>query len=147
MPLRVLLGDGDPEFTSLVARPLRPEQIVLAGTRSFDPPEQEVVDHRGLRVVPPGRLQEELPEVLRWMREIGGGRVHLHLDLDVCDPRELPMVACPTPGGPSVNALVRVLEEISGEVEVVGAALTEALLPEGTLPPALEPILRWFRDV
>lgn len=147
MPLRVLLGDGDPELTALVPRPLRPEQILLAGTRSFDPPEHELAERRGLRRVSPGRLEEELPEILRWSRETGDGRVHVHLDLDVCDPRDLPTVACPTPDGVRVDALVRVLEAISGEVEVVGAAITEALLEEGPLPRALEPILRWFRDV
>lgn len=147
MPLRVLLGDGDPEFTALVSRPLRPEQIVLAGTRSFDPPERELAERRGLRRVSPGRLEEELPEILRWIRETGAGRVHVHLDLDVCEPQELPTVACPTPGGVRVDALVRVLEAISGEVDVVGAAITEALLGEGPVPRALEPALRWFRDL
>jgi arginase len=147
MPLRVLLGDGDPEFTALVPRPLRPEQIVLAGTRSFDPPEQELAERRGLRRVAPARLEEELPEIVRWIRETGSGRAHVHLDLDVCEPQELPTVACPTPTGVRVDALVRVLEAISNEVDVVGAAITEALLEEGRVPRALEPILRWFREL
>jgi arginase len=147
MPLRVLLGEGDPEFTALVPRPLLPEQIVLAGTRSFDPPEQELAGRRGLRRISPGRLEEDLPEIVRWIRETGAGRVHVHLDLDVCEPEELPTVACPTPGGVPVDALVRVLEAISGEVEVVGAAITEALFGEAPFPRALEPVLRWFRDL
>jgi arginase len=43
MPLRALLGDGDPAFVDLAGPPLAPEQVVLVGTREMDPKEGEYV--------------------------------------------------------------------------------------------------------
>jgi arginase len=146
MPLRVLLGDGDPAFTALVDQPLLPAQVVLAGTRALDPPEGEVVKARGFRVISSEALAEDPSSLVRWIRSTGLSGAYVHLDLDVCDPREVPDVACPTPGGPSVGALVRVLRAVSTEVEIVGASLTEATFTGPSIPARLEPLLEWFRD-
>jgi len=146
MPLRVLLGDGDPEFTALVERPLQASRIVLAGMRAPDPPERAFIEARRLTALSPGALTDGPDALLRWLRATRLDRAYVHLDLDVCEPREVPTVACPAPGGVAVDALLRTLEAISDEVEIVGAAITETLLDGGPVPPALEPILRWFRD-
>ena len=146
MPLRVLLGEGDPAFTAFVDRPLTPAQVMLAGTRSLDAPEQEVVGARGLRVIPSEILAEHPSSLVEWIRSTGLGRAYVHLDLDVCDPREVPDVACPTPGGLSVGSLVRVLRAISTEVEIVGASLTEATFAGPSIPSVLEPLLKWFQN-
>ena len=146
MPLRVLLGEGDSAFTACVERPLWPSRIVLAGMRAPDRPEQEFIEARGIAMVSRDSLVEDPGELLRWLRATGLERVYVHLDLDVCDPEEIPTVACPTPGGVPVDAVVRALEAISGEVEIVGAAITEALLREGPVPQELDRILRWFRN-
>src|SRR5262245_7097993 len=147
MPLRVLLGEGDAAFTQLVDRPLRPAQIVLAGMRAPDPPEQAFIEAHRIQTLPPASLVERPREILRWLRGTGLGRAYVHLDLDVLDPREIPCVACPTAGGIPVAALVRVLEEVSGEVELVGAGITEALLGADRVSRTLEPLVSWFRDV
>jgi arginase len=144
MPLRVLLGEGDPAFTALVDRPLRPEQVVLAGTRSFDPPERELVERRGLRLFPPGRLARDLPELVQSICAAGGGRVYVHFDLDVCEPREVPSVACPTAGGAPVSTLLDVLAALVAEVDIVGAGVTEALFDRPSVPSELQPILDWL---
>jgi arginase len=147
MPLRVLLGEGDPEFTALVDRPLRPEQVVLAGTRSFDPPERELVERRGLRLFSPEQLAREVPELVQSIRNAGSGGVYVHLDLDVCEPREIPTVACPTPGGVPVSTLLEVFGALLAEVDIIGAGLTEALFEGSSIPSELRPILEWFRKL
>ena len=144
MPLRVLLGEGDPAFCARVERPLSPRQIVLSGTRSLDPPEEALVTKRGLRLLSPATLTERPEELLRWLHASGLARVYVHLDLDVCDPRDLPDVACPTPGGLAVDALLHLLRTLRGEVEIAGAGLTEALFAGPSVPDALGPILEWF---
>jgi len=97
MPLRILLGEGDAAFTAFVERPLRPDQLLLAGMRAPDPPERALVEARRIRGLSTESLLEDPGELLRWVRGTGLGRVYVHLDLDVCDPREVSTVACPTP--------------------------------------------------
>jgi len=120
---------------------------VLAGMRAPDPPEQAFIEAHRVQTLPPASLVERPREILRWLRGTGLGRAYVHLDLDVLDPREIPCVACPTAGGIPVAALVRVLEEVSGEVELVGAGITEALLGADRVSSTLEPLVSWFRDV
>jgi len=144
MPLRILLGEGDAAFTALVERPLRPDQLLLAGMRAPDPPEAALVEGRRIRTLSTESLLEDPGELLRWVRGTGLGRAYVHLDLDVCDPREVPMVACPTPGGPSVRTLLEILRTLGRETSIVGAGLTEAMFDGAAVPPALQPILDWF---
>lgn len=144
MPLRVLLGEGDPAFTALVDRPLRPEQVVLAGTRSFDPPERELAERRGLRLFAPEGLAGQVPQVVRSIREVGTGGVYVHLDLDVTDPREFPSVACPTPDGVPVSTVFHLLDALAGEVDIVGAGVTEASFDGPSVPSEIRPLLDWL---
>jgi arginase len=141
MPLRVLLGEGDPEFTALVGRPLLSEQVVLAGTRSFDPPELATIERHGLRLFSPEQLRQEVRELVRSIRDAGSGRVYIHLDLDVCEPREVPSVACPMPGGLPTSTLLGLLDALAGEVDIVGTGVTEALFDGPSVPSEIQPIL------
>jgi arginase len=141
MPLRVLLGEGDPEFTALVNRPLRNGQVVLAGTRSFDPPELATIERYGLRVFSPEQLGREVPELVRSIHRGGSRRVYVHLDLDVCEPTEIPAVACPTPGGVPTSALLGLLDALAAELDIVGAGVTEALFDGPSVPSAIRPLL------
>ena len=147
MPLRVLLGDGDPEFTALrrAPAPAVPDRA-RRNASTGSGPSSAFIEARRLTALSPGALTDGPDALLRWLRATRLDRAYVHLDLDVCEPREVPTVACPAPGGVAVDALLRTLEAISDEVEIVGAAITETLLDGGPVPPALEPILRWFRD-
>jgi arginase len=141
MPLRVLLGEGDPGFTALVERRLRPDQVLLAGVRAPDPQERELIGARRIRSLSTESLLEGPEELLRWVRETGCSRAYLHLDLDVCDPREMPMVACPTPGGLPVSMVVELLRTLGSEITIAGVGVTEAMFEGASVPPALQPIL------
>jgi len=145
MPLRVLLGEGDPGFTALVDRPLRPHQVVLVGMRAPDSPERAFIQESRIRTLSSDAMNDGTCELLRWLRVSGFERVYVHLDLDVCDPGEVARVACPTPGGIAVRMLQRALGEISDELEIVGASLTEAFFEGSAIPAALESLLGWFR--
>lgn len=144
MPLRVLLGEGDPAFTAFASPSLRPEQVVLAGTRSFDPAEHELVRHRGLRLFSPEALPQRTAEIVRSIRDVGSGRIYVHLDLDVCEPREVRTVACPTPNGVPVSTLLGLLDALAAEVDIVGVGLTEALFEGSAVPAGIQPLLAWL---
>eukprot|EP01105_Mastigella_eilhardi_P006824 TRINITY_DN18341_c0_g1_i1.p2 TRINITY_DN18341_c0_g1~~TRINITY_DN18341_c0_g1_i1.p2 ORF type:complete len:150 (-),score=41.84 TRINITY_DN18341_c0_g1_i1:41-490(-) len=129
MPLRCLLGDGDRDFVS--RRALRPEQVLLCGARDLDPPEAEYVAAHGITVVGVEALERDPEAVARVLCERGFTAAYVHLDVDVLDPAAWPWSVCPTPGGLSVAALLRLLGALRASCDVVGASVVEvALAPE-----------------
>jgi arginase len=105
MPVAILLGLGLPELVNL-GRPgpkLRPQEVVLLGTRNLDYDEKTLlrnsgitiytmrdIDQRGIAAV----MREILDERLLHCR-----RIHVSLDMDGLDPRDAPGVGTPVPGG------------------------------------------------
>ena len=59
--------------------------------------------------------------------------VYLSIDIDVLDPGLAPGTGTPEPGGWSTRELIRVLREIGGKLNIVGADLVEVSPPfDGT---------------
>jgi len=49
--------------------------------------------------------------------------VWLHVDLDIVDPRELPAVALPVEGGPTLKALSQLLGSVAQVADVRGVEI------------------------
>jgi arginase family enzyme len=100
-----------------------PSRVVLAGGRDFDGPERELIDASGMTVVT-GRdiMEEDFPAAL------GGDPVYIHLDLDVLDKDELP-VLFPTEGGLEIAELREVLARVAEGREVIGFEVTNFQAP------------------
>lgn len=64
---------------------LHPEHAVLVGARDIDPPERELLDKAGVRIIPPAEATAE-----NIMKAVGTSPVWVHIDWDVMDPRFLP---------------------------------------------------------
>jgi arginase len=118
MVLRTLLGEGPAGLVP--RRPLRPDQVVLAGTRSVDPGEADFLARSGLAVVAPVEVTAD-----RLLSVVRAGRVYVHVDLDVLDPGVFGSVGYPEPGGLSVGQLAVALRALLSEREVVGVGVAE----------------------
>ncbi|MBV2366293.1 arginase family protein [Streptomonospora nanhaiensis] len=124
MGLRALLGEGHPDITGTPDRPaLTPAQIVLVGTRDLDPPERDHISAHGIAHVTPAELAEA-PRAVTAARRTGSP-AYVHLDLDVCDPADLPAVGVPAPGGPRPAQVARALAAITAHHDLVGVAVCE----------------------
>jgi arginase len=123
MVLRSLFGEGDPEFAADPA--LTPGNVVLAGTRVFDPEERAAVS-RGLVVTSPAAL-------------VGVEKLYVHVDLDVLDPGEFAGLNHPEPDGWTIARLVSSLDALAA-YDVVGAGITECVGTPREVE-VLEPIL------
>ena len=118
MVLRTLLGDGPAPLTP--EEPLAPEQVILAGVRSFELGQREFLEEAGIRAY----AAEELERALDGL----GGPVYVHVDLDVLDPCEFASTCYPEPDGVPVQRLIDVVSRVG---DVVGASLTEHAPPDG----------------
>jgi arginase len=113
MVLRTLIDEG-----------FDPKRVVLAGTRAFDEAEAGFVAASGIAHVP----CEELTEPARLLDAIeaaGGGRVYVHIDVDVLDPAYCAALGFPEPFGLDPATLVSLIGAIRERWPLVGAGLTE----------------------
>ena len=125
MPLRTALGEGNAALLWLCFSRLRPEQILFAGVRDLDPPEEQFLRDNNIRRLDPESLSRN-PESLREaLLSMGYGHVYIHLDLDVLEPGHIPGLLTPAPGGISPETLEHLLALSEETLPVTGFALTE----------------------
>ena len=123
MPLAMIVGRGEQtvvEGAGLV--PLPERRVVLVGARDLDPGEDVAVHTSAMTVL-------SVAEVLDW--DLPAGALHLHVDLDVVDPQEMPAHNYPAPGGPSLSAVGAALDRLAatGRVAAVSFSTWNPALP------------------
>jgi len=115
MPLAMIVGRGPQDYARAVGLARLPEDRVwLIDARDLDPLEREAVDASALRrtgMVGLATLSLDAP-------------VHLHIDLDVIDARELPAFNYPVEGGPSVAEAVAALGAFTGSNRVAAVSIS-----------------------
>lgn len=122
MPLAMIVGRGEQtvvEGAGLV--PLAERRVALVGARDLDPGEDTAVAASAMAVLPVSGVAGWVPPV---------GPLHVHVDLDVVDPAEMPAHNYPAPGGPS-------LAEVRVAVEALAATGRVAAVSFSTWNPSL----------
>ena len=123
MPLAAALGLAGTEFESDVYPLPAVERVALVGVRSLDPGERELLAELDACVFTMSDLDRQGVEpALREALEhvVGGGFVHVSLDLDVLDPDVAPGVGPPVRGGLSYREAHLALELVA-EADVLSS--------------------------
>lgn len=139
-----LMGQGDPEFLSAVKRPIKPGNALIAGWRKLPDKfselqtfEDELAERLHIQRVGPERLADDSEPVLAWLRATGAKRVAVHFDLDVLDANLFRSLTFSKPGAPAptdediqagrmtLQQVVRLLNDVAKEADVVGLGITE----------------------
>jgi arginase family enzyme len=116
-PLRVIIESGAVD----------PQDVILLGARSLDPPEREYIASIGLRTD-----SSELEGTLE-----GTEGVYVALDVDVFEPGEVhPFM--PEPGGLGIGEAEQLLARVSTRSTILGAGLTGVAAE----PANVEPLTR-----
>jgi len=123
MVLRAVQGHGAPALMAMCPRPVTAAQIVMAGTRDLDAPERSFLDASAIRPWSSAAIADG--RVLAAVQAHPATHWHVHLDLDVLDPDDFPDVTIPTPGGPSLAAVTRLLVDLVRARDVVSLTVTE----------------------
>ena len=124
MPLAMIVGRGEQTIVDGVGlAPLDERRVVLVGARDLDPGEDEAVAASALTVVP------SVTDLIRW--DLPPGALHVHVDLDIVDPREMPAHNYPAPGGPTLRDMEAVLARLAatGRVAAVSFSTWNPALP------------------
>jgi arginase len=121
MVLRTLLGDGAPGLVP--ARPLKPADVILIGTRELDPPEDDYLAETGIPLLDAATVTAT--QLTAAITKTGSTRVYIHIDLDVLDPAEFEGLDSPVPFGLTAVTLVELIRAVTNQFELVGAGITE----------------------
>lgn len=133
MPLRLILGEGDPSMSELLFRTLDPQQVFLLGVRETDDPEAAYIQSQEVYHNP----QADYPNLKQELEARNFKKLYVHFDLDVIDPQEFAQVMCPTPEGLSIQKVSELLETLAQDFDIVGLGLTESTAIH---PEQIEPI-------
>lgn len=116
MPLAMLVGRGEQTIVAGAGlQPVPEDNVVLVDARDLDPGEDRAVAESRLRVVSVARLAHSLPPF---------GPLHVHVDVDVVDPQEVPAVNYPVPGGPSVAEVRGALIHLAATGRVAAVSIS-----------------------
>lgn len=130
MVLRALLGDAPSGLAPSEQERLRPDQVVLAGTRAVDDGEQRYIEDSGLRLITVDQLATP-DAVISAIQATGASAVYLHIDLDVLDPAAMTGIGYPEPFGLEPELLYALIRGIRSRFELAGAGVME-FAPEST---------------
>ena len=131
MPLAHLLGEGDERFVNIFDKmpALKPENVCLIGTRSYESGEKETLDRLKVRYFGMDEIRTlGLENVMKIAYDIvrkstcGFG---ISLDLDGVDPTDAPGVGCPAPDGLSGRDLVKSLKSVIKARDLLGLEIVE----------------------
>jgi agmatinase len=130
---------------------LKPEHLLILGTRSYNPVELDFMREKRIRFVPAreiDRLGVESVVTLARQKLNGVGNVYVSLDIDVADPSCAPGTGAPVAGGLSSRQLLELTRGLLTQLPVRALDIVEiapALDPSGiTLFLALQIIFETF---
>jgi arginase len=123
MPLAMLVGRGEQTVVDGAGMtPLDERRVALVGARDLDPGEDAAVAASAMTVL-------QVAGIAGW--DPPAGPLHVHVDLDVVDPDEMPAHNYPAPGGPSLAAMLAALESLAatGRIAAVSFSTWNPALP------------------
>lgn len=123
MPLAMIVGRGEQTIVAAAGlRPLAERRVALIGARDLDPGEDDVVAGSAMSLL-------RVDDVVDWTPP--DGPLHVHVDLDVIDPAEMPAHRYPAPGGPSLAEVRSAIERLmaTGRVAAVSFSTWDPGLP------------------
>ena len=145
------LSNACPMRRALDSSRLKPDHLLILGTRSYNQVELEFMKEKGIRFVP-AREIERLGVAgavdLAKARLAGVGNVYLTIDIDVADPSCAPGTGAPVAGGLSGRQLIDLVRGLLEGLPVRAMDLVEIAPPldptDATLYLALQIIFETF---
>lgn len=140
MPLRMILGEGEPTLMKNCFSKLKPDQVILVGTRDLDRPERDYVNDKEIKMIGPDSFSlDHLSSIIKKSKR---NNIYIHLDLDVIDPEELPNVMCPTTNGLSFSKVQDSINMIKEKFNVVGGSVVEYTSQNGSVNSKVLTVLK-----
>ena len=131
MPVAILLGLGLPALVNIGRNgaKVKPQDMVLLGTRDLDYDERSLIKNSGIRVCTMRDIDEKgVGAVVRDILDSTlqhAKRIHVSLDMDSIDPRDAPGVGTPSPGGLTYREAHLIMEILHDSGRVTSMDIVE----------------------
>ena len=127
MALTACLGMGDEEIIRTLPGRYDASRALIVGVRSWDDGMKERQKELGIKGLSPEEVAEDSSAILGWLKSTGVSKVVMHFDLDVLDPAEIIAGVGVEPDGMKINEVVRVINDIASEYDLVGLTVAEPM--------------------
>ena len=127
MALTACLGMGDEEIIRTLPGRYDASRALIVGVRSWDDGMKERQKELGIKGLSSEEVAEDSSAILEWLKSTGVSKVVIHFDLDVLDPAEIIAGVGVEPDGMKINEVVRVINDIAAEYDLVGLTVAEPM--------------------
>lgn len=128
MAVTACMGLGDKQIVSELPAKIDPSKILFVGLRDWERDEIKVRQEQyGIKHLMPGDVRENSDKVMEWLQSCGASKVVIHFDMDVLDPAEIIAAVGVVPEGMKIAEVVRVINDIAQEKEIVGLTIAEPM--------------------
>lgn len=128
MAVTACMGLGDGRIVSELPAKIDSDKILFVGLRDWE--REEIVERQkryGIRHLAPSEVRESSDAVRGWLNACGASKVVVHFDMDVLDPAEIIPAVGVVPDGMKMEEVVRVINDIAREKELVGLTVAEPM--------------------
>lgn len=128
MAVTACMGLGDKAIVSQLPARISPEKILFVGLRDWERDEIKARQQEyGIKHLSPEDVATDSSAVIDWLKRCKASRVVVHFDMDVLDPAEIIAAVGVVPGGMKMADVVRVINDIASEKELVGLTVAEPM--------------------
>lgn len=128
MAVTACMGLGDKAIVSQLPARISPEKILLVGLRDWERDEIKARQQEyGIKHLSPEDVATDSSAVIDWLKKCKASRVVVHFDMDVLDPAEIIAAVGVVPDGMKMADVVRVINDIASEKELVGLTVAEPM--------------------
>lgn len=127
MALAACLGVGDEDTVKALPAKVDASKSLIVGLREWDEGMKERQLEMGIKGLAPSEVKANSDAVMQWLKGTGASKVVIHFDLDVLDPADLIAAVGVVPDGMKIDEVVRVINDISAEYDIVGLTVAEPM--------------------
>lgn len=128
MAVTACMGLGDKQILSELPAKIEPSKILFVGLRDWEREEIKTRQEQyGIKHLAPEEVRENSDAIRKWLKWCGVSKVVVHFDMDVLDPAEIIAAVGVVPDGMKIAEVVRVINDIAEEKEIVGLTVAEPM--------------------
>lgn len=128
MAVTACMGYGEKQIISALPTKIDTSKILFVGIRNWERDEIKVRQKQyGIKDIPGEEVAENSNAILNWLKSCGASKVVIHFDMDVLDPAEIVAAVGTDPNGMKIAQVIRVINDIANEKELVGLTVAEAM--------------------